>query len=218
MKVLEDLLDNVILKYTLLPLGMSLIFWGALLIFFGNDILSVIADYSKTLPYGDVISGFINSAGWIFLIVLYYLLSISTLGVFSSLFIDKIVLRINEKHFSCTPRKTTFKDTLYGLWISIKAFLIYIFLSIFTFWMLFIPVVNIFYQMFMWSILNKKPLVFDSSYLFFNPKEIEKELGIKAWLVVFLTSVVYFVPVVSWFGYTIQLIFMSHMVLKRCNK
>jgi hypothetical protein len=165
-----------------------------------------------------VISGFVNSAGWIFLILLYYLLTISTLGVFSSLFIDKIVLRINEKHFNCTPKKTTFKDTLYGLWVSVKAFLIYIVLSIFTFWMLFIPVVNIFYQMFMWSVLNKKPLIFDSSYLFFNPKEIEEKLGIKAWLVVFFTSVVYFVPIVSWFGYTIQLIFMSHMVLKKCSK
>jgi hypothetical protein len=84
--------------------------------------------------------------------------------------------------------------------------------------MLFIPVLNIFYQLFMWSILNKKPLVFDSSYLFFDPKKIEKELGIKAWVVVFLTSVVYFIPVVSWFGYTIQLIFMTHVVLKRCSK
>jgi len=218
MKVLEDLFDKVVLKYTLLPLGMSLLFWGVLLVLFGSDILNIIANYSKSLPYGDVVSGFVNSAGWIFLIILYYLLTISTLGVFSSLFIDKIVLRINEKHFNCTPRETTFKDTLYGLWVSVKAFLIYIVLSIFTFWILFIPVVNIFYQMFMWSVLNKKPLIFDSSYLFFIAKEIEEKLGIKAWLVVFFTSVVYFVPIVSWFGYTIQLIFMSHMVLKKCSK
>jgi len=82
MKVLEDLFDKVVLKYTLLPLGMSLLFWGVLLVLFGSDILNIIANYSKSLPYGDVISGFVNSAGWIFLIILYYLLTISTLGVF----------------------------------------------------------------------------------------------------------------------------------------
>ncbi len=214
MKLLQDLFDKEILKYTLLPLGISLVFWGILFFLFGDDLLDFLASYSENLPFGSKISDIINSAGWLILVLFYYLLSISTLGVFSSFFIDKIVLRINEKHFHYQVRKISFKDTLYGIWVSIKSFLIYILLSIFTFWMLFIPVVNIFYQLFMWSILNKKPLVFDSSYLFFDPKEVERKLGIKAWIVVFLTSVVYFVPVVSWFGYTIQLIFMTHLVLK----
>ncbi len=216
MKILEDLFDKVIIRYTLLPLFISLVFWGVILILFGGNLLHLIGEYAKVLPYGETIENLINSAGWIVLIILYYLLSISTLGVFSSFFIDHIVLRINEKHFNCTPRETSWKDTLYGLWVSIKAFLIYIVLFIFTFWMLFIPVLNIFYQLFMWSVLNKKPLIFDSSYLFFDPKKIEEELGIKAWIVVFLTSLVYFIPIVSWFGYTIQLIFMCHVVLKKC--
>ena len=218
MKALEDLFDRVIIKYTLMPLALSLVFWAVIFLLFGDNLLNLAAQYSKSLPYGDTIASLITSAGWIVLIVLYYLLSIATLGVFSSFFVDHIVLRINEKHFHCKPRKTTWRDTLYGFWISIQSFLIYLILFIFTFWMLFIPVLNIFYQMFMWSVLNKKPLVFDSSYLFFDPRKIEKELGIKAWIVVFITSVVYFIPIVSWFGYTIQLIFMSHLVLKRCAK
>ncbi len=217
MKVFADLFDREILKYTLLPLFLSLLFWGIVFFFFGDDIITFLGSYVENVPYGNKISDFIHGAGWLFLAVLYYLLSISTLGVFSSFFIDKIILHINEKHFNCKPRKVSFKDIFYGFWISLKSFFIYFIIFIFTFWILFIPVVNIFYQLFMWSILNKKPLVFDSSYLFFDPIDMEKELGIKAWMVVFLTSVVYFIPVISWFGYTIQLIFMAHIVLKRCK-
>ncbi len=217
MRVLMDLFDGKILRYTFLPLLLSLGFWGVVFLVFGDEIIHWLASYALSFPFGEKISKLIESGGFLVLIVLYYLLTISTLGIFSSFFIDKIVLRINEKHFNCKERQTSFKDTLYGIFVSIKSFLIYAILSLFTFWMLFIPVVNIFYQMVMWTILNKKPLVFDSSYLFFDPREIEKELGIKAWVVVFLTSVVYFVPVISWFGYTIQLIFFSHMVLKKCK-
>jgi hypothetical protein len=78
----------------------------------------------------------------------------------------------------------------------------------FTFWMLFIPVVNVVYQLFMWSVLNKAPLEFDSTYLFkIKPK--------KNFFLVFITSLIYFVPFLSLFGYTFQLIFMTHYNLKK---
>ncbi len=218
MKILEDLFDGKIIKYTLLPLVISIIFWGIIFYLFGDNLLHLISSYAKVLPYGDILEKIINTAGWIVLIILYYLLSISTLGIFSSFFIDKIVLRINEKHYRCTPKNPTFNDTLKGILISLKSFLIYLILFILTFWMLFIPIINVIYQLFMWSILNKKPLMFDSSYLFFDVKEIEKKLGIKAWVVIFLTSLIYFIPIISWFGYTIQLIFVSHLVLRNCKK
>lgn len=217
MKILMDLFDKKILKYTLGPLFLSLIFWGVIFFFFGDNLLNLAASYSQHFPYGETIAKIVNSAGWIVLILLYYLLSISTLGVFSSFFIDKIVLRINEKHYHLEVRKTDFKDMLKGLYTSFKSFLIYILIFVFTFWVLFIPIVNIFYQLFMWGVLTKKPLVFDSSYLFFNPNEIEQNLGIKGWIVVLLTSLIYFIPFISWFGYTIQLIFMTHLVLKKCK-
>ncbi len=217
MKILEDLFDGKIIKYSLLPLLISIIFWGIIFYFFGDNLLNLLSNYAKVLPYGDVLVNIINSTGWIVLLLLYYLLTISTLGVFSSFFIDHIVLRINEKHYNCTPKKPTLKDTIYGVITSIKSLLLYLVLFILSFWMLFIPVVNIFYQMFMWSILNKKPLIYDSSYLFFDVRKIEKKLGIKAWVVVFLTSFIYFIPIISWFGYTFQLIFISHLVLKHCK-
>lgn len=56
--------------------------------------------------------------------------------------------------------------------------------------------------MFLLTILNKKPLVFDSSYLFLEPEKIEKENKWKINLLVFFSTFIYFFPFVSLIGYT----------------
>ncbi len=205
--MLKDLFDKEILKYTFLPLLLSLGFWGIMFFIFGGNILNFFAYLSTYLPKGDEISNFIKEYGWSVLIFLWYLGVISTIGLFSSFFIDKIVLRIN-RHYNCPVKKVNFKDTLKGVFISLKAFFIYLIIFMFTFWMLFIPVVNVVYQLFMWSVLNKAPLEFDSTYLF-------KIKPNKNFFLVFITSLIYFVPFLSLFGYTFQLIFMTHYNLKK---
>ncbi|WP_457564304.1 EI24 domain-containing protein [Caminibacter sp.] len=218
MKILEDLLDSKILKYTFLPFLLSIIFWGVVFFIFSDDIYQFLLSYIQHLPFSSSIENFLSGVGSFIVIALfYYLAVISTLGVFSSFFIDHIVLRINEKHYNCPAKTPTFKDTLKGVFVSIKAFLIYLVLFVLTFWLLFIPVVNIFYQMFLWSVLNKKPLVFDSSYLFMAPDDVEKKANIKIWIAVFLSSFIYFIPFIGLFGYTFQLIIITHLILKLCK-
>jgi len=219
MKALLDLFDGKIIKYTVLPFLLSILFWGVIFYFFSDEIYVLFKGYASHLPFGETISSILSTIGSsLFIIVFFYLAVISTLGVFTSFFIDHIVLRINEKHYGLTPRKVEFKDTLYGVFVSVKSFLIYLFVFIFTFFLVFIPIVNILYQMFMWSLLNKKPLVFDSSYLFANPAEIEKKYNTNIWMLVFATSVIYFIPFVSLFGYTFQLVFMTHFVLQKLKE
>jgi len=219
MNTIKDLFDKEILKYTILPFLIDLVFWTILFFFFSHSITQFLLSIVSHLPFGEKISNLLANVGSVILVVvLYYVLVIATLGIFSSFFIDKIVLRINEKHYHLTPKKSSFFDILKGILISIKSFLIYLIIFIFTFYLLFVPIVNIFYQIFMMSVLNKKPLIFDSSYLFCDFKEIEKKYNFKIFLIVFLTSVIYIIPLLSLFGYTFQLIFVTHFVLKKCKK
>lgn len=215
---LKVFFDKKILKYTILPFLIDLVFWFVVFLFFSNNIISFFSSIISHLPFGSKIEEIIsNIGGWILILIFYYIAVISTLGVFSSFFIDKIVLRINE-YFNCPLRDVGFKENIKGILISLKSFFIYLVVFIFTFYLIFIPVVNIFYQMFIMSLLNKKPLVFDSSYLFFDPKEVEKKYNLKIWILVFLSSVIYLVPFVSLFGYTFQLIIISSFLLKNCKK
>ena len=217
MNIIKLLFDKKILKYTILPFLLDLIFWFFIFLFFSDNIISFLEGVVTNLPFGDKIEEIIaNVGGWILIVVFYYVAVISTLGIFSSFFIDKIILRINE-FFNCPIREVRLRENLKGVLISIKAFLVYLIIFIFTFYLLFIPIVNIFYQLFMMSILNKKPLVFDSSYLFFEPSEIEKKYNLRIWILVFITSFIYLVPFISLFGYTFQLVIISNFVLSKCK-
>ena len=219
MNAIKDLFDKKILKYTVLPFIISLIFWLIVFLFFSHNITQLLLSVISYLPFGEKISNLIANIGSVVLIIiLYYVLVIATLGVFSSFFIDKIVLRINEKHYNLTPKNPSFYDTLKGVFVSVKSFFIYILIFVFTFYFLFIPVVNIIYQMFMMSVLNKKLLIFDGSYLFCDTKEIEKKYNFQLWWRVFFTSFIYLIPFISLFGYTFQLIIIVHFILKNCNK
>lgn len=219
MNAFKDLFDKKILKYTILPFFIDLIFWFIVYLFFSDKIISFFVNLLGYFPFTDKISQSIGNIGGILLTVLFYYISvISTLGIFTSFFIDKIVLRINEKYFNLSYKNASFKDTLKGVYVSLKSFLVFILIFIFTFYLIFVPVVNIFYQIFMLSVLNKKPLVFDSSYLFINPKKIEEKFNVKIWLLVITTSVIYLIPIISLFGYTFQLIFIAHFVLKKIKE
>ncbi|WP_456480454.1 EI24 domain-containing protein [Nautilia sp.] len=212
----SDLFDSKIIKYSFAPLFLSILFWGAVFYFFSDDIVGLVHSYISYLPFGESINKILTNVGsTIVLMFLYYELVILSIGVFSSFFVDKITERINEKYYNLPTKKTSLIE---GILVSLKGMVNFVLFFILTFYLLFIPVVNIIYQVFLWTLAIKKPLVFDSSAPFCDYKEFERNNNIKIWIIIFLTSFVYFVPILSFFGYTLQLIFMTHFVLSKCKK
>lgn len=212
----SDLFDSKIIKYSFAPLFLSVIFWGVVFYFFSGNIVSIVHTYISYLPFGESINNILAGVGsTIVLMFLYYELVILSIGVFSSFFVDKITSRINEKYYNLPQKETSIIE---GVLVSLKGMLNFIIFFILTFYLLFIPVVNIFYQAFLWSLAIKKPLVFDSSAMFCDYKEFERKNNLKIWSLIFFTSFIYFVPILSFFGYTLQLIIMTHFVLNKCKK
>jgi len=210
-----DLFDSKIIKYSFAPLFLSILFWGVVFYFFSNNIVSLVHSYISYLPFGESINNILSSVGsTIVLMFLYYEAVILSIGVFSSFFVDKITKRINEKYYNLPVKETSLIE---GIWVSLKGVLNFLIFFISTFYLFFIPVVNIFYQVFLWSLAIKKPLVFDSSALFCDYKEFEKQNNLKIWSLIFVTSFIYFIPLLSFFGYTLQLIIMTHYVLNKCK-
>jgi len=211
----SDLFDSKILKYAFAPLLISVVLWGIVFSFFSGNIIDFIHAYISYLPFGEHINNIITGIGsTIILMFLYYELVILSIGVFSSFFVDKITLRINEKYYNLPERKTSLIE---GIWVSLKGMLNFIIFFALTFYLLFVPVVNVFYQVFLWSLAIKKPLVFDSAALFCDYKEFERKNNLKIWAIIFFTSFIYFIPILSFFGYTLQLIIMTHFVLSKCK-
>ncbi len=212
----NDLFDSKIIQYAFAPLFISVVFWGVVFNLFSSNIMSFIYSYISFLPFGENINHLLSNMGsTIVLMFLYYEAVILSVGVFSSFFIDKITSRINEKYYNVHQNNISVVE---GLLVSLKGMLNFIIFFILTFYLLFVPVVNIFYQVFLWSMAIKKPLVFDSSAMFCDYKEFERKKNLKIWSVVFITSFIYFIPILSFFGYTLQLIIMTHFVLNNCSK
>ncbi len=213
---IKDLFDFKILKYAILPFVLDLVFWGIIFFIFSDDILGFIHSYVGMLPFGESFNNFLtNIGGGIVLAIVYYELVVLTLGVFSSFFVDKIVKEINQKHYNLKERRVSL---IKGVLTSLKSFLVSGIVFLFTFYLLFVPFLNIVYQVFIWALANKKPLLFDSVGSFCDFEEIEKKYNFSIWSLVFLTSVVYFIPIVSLFGYTIQLIVLANFLLNKCKK
>jgi uncharacterized protein involved in cysteine biosynthesis len=210
-----DLFDSKIIKYSFAPLFLSILFWGIVFYFFSDNIVNLVYSYISYLPFGKSINNILSSVGsTIVLMFLYYEAVILSIGVFSSFFVDKITKRINEKYYNLPVKETSLIE---GIRVSLKGVLNFLIFFILTFYLLFIPVVNIFYQVFLFSLAIKKPLVFDSSVLFCDYKEFEKQNNLKIWSLIFVTSFIYFIPLLSFFGYTLQLIIMTHYVLNKCK-
>jgi len=213
---LTDLFDSKIIKYSFAPLFISIVFWGVLFYAFSGNIVDFIHAYISYLPFGESINNILTGIGsTIVLMFLYYELVILSIGVFSSFFVDKITLRINEKYYNLPIQQTSLIE---GVLVSLKGMINFIIFFALTFYLLFVPVVNIFYQVFLWSLAIKKPLVFDSAALFCDYKKFERKNNLKIWTLIFLTSFIYFIPILSFFGYTLQLIIMTHFVLNKCKR
>jgi len=214
--VITDLFDLKIIKYSLFPLLISIVFWGIVFYFFSTDIVGFIHYYVSYLPFANTVNNILTNIGsTIVLIFLYYEMVILSMGIFIAFFVDKITGRINEKYYHLGIRKISLSE---GILVSVKGFIYFLLFFILTFYLFFIPVINIFYQVFLWSLAIKKSLVFDSTALFCDYKTFEKKQNLKIWTLVFITSFVYFLPVISLFGYVFQLIIMTHFVLSQCLK
>ena len=216
MNIIKDLFSSKILKYIVAPFFISLIFWGIVFYFFSDNIINLVMFYVSFLPFGDSVNKIIGNIGsFIILVFLYYQLVIISLGFFSAFFVEKIVKYINDKYYHFPEKKI---NIIEGVKFSLKGIVQFLLIFIFTFYFLFIPIVNIFYQLFLWSIANKKALLFDSASLFCDYKKIEKKYNINIWILVFITSIIYFIPIISLFGYAFQLIIVTHFILKKCKK
>jgi len=216
LNIIKDLFNTKILKYIVAPFFISLIFWGVVFYFFSDNIVNLVMFYVSFLPFTESINKIIANIGsFIILVFLYYQLVIISLGFFSSFFVEKIVKYINNKYYHLPEKKI---NLIEGVVVSLKGIVQFLLIFAFTFYLLFIPIINIFYQLFLWSIANKKALVFDSASLFCDYKEIEKRYNINIWILVFITSIIYFIPIISLFGYAFQLIIVTHFILKKCKR
>lgn len=215
-KSIKDMFDTRILFTSLIPIIISAIFWGFIFfIFHGgvNSFLTWTIQYIQFIGDAQWLKDIVASIGGIFV---YYELLIITSVMIVGIVADKIVDTINDKYYH--NEKRGFGTVAESIFISLKQNVIFLILFILLLPAMFIPVLNIFVHIFLWSILIKQPTFYDSISIYATKdefKKLKKSNKIKTWTITIISASLFLIPIFGVFVYILQLLMFTHYNLKR---
>jgi len=219
LKALKDLLNKKIFLTSLIPLLVTAAVWGILFYLLSAPINNFIESLLSYIPFiGDAhwFQSAVESVGGI---LIYYELVIITSVMIVGIIADKIIDIINDTYYHNDKRG--FGTTFGSVSLALKQNMIFILLLIITFPFLFVPFLNIFVHLFLWSILIKKPNFYDSVAMYAT-KEEYKELQSKDKFqtngIALISASLFLIPVIGIFIYIVQLLMFTHFNLQRLKE
>ena len=218
-KSFKDLFDKRILFASLIPIVIATIFWGVMFFVFHTQINNFVVYLVSHIPFiGD--SSWVQSAvETIGGILIYYELLIISSVLIVGLIADSIVDRINNKYYH--NEKRGFGSIKESIFIALKQNLIFMGLFIILLPTMFIPILNIFVHLMLWSLLIKKPTFYDSISMYatkeeFNSLENSNKFTIR--VMTLISASLFLIPIFGIFVYIVQLLFFTHFNLQRLQK
>ena len=171
-KSIKDLFDKRILFTSLVPIVIAALFWGFIFFMFHGSVNNFLTWIIQHIPFvGDAqwLKDIIASVGGIFI---YYELLIITSVMIVGMVADKIIDIINNKYYH--NEKRGFGTVAESILVALKQNVIFLVLFVLLLPAMFVPVLNIFVHIFLWSILIKKPTFYDSIAIYATKDEFKK--------------------------------------------
>jgi len=182
--------------FTFLSAFLSALFWAIVWFFAGDYIYDHFLRLMTWLPFETVEKGLAFLIG---LYIIYNAIIVSMLFV-ASIFSEPIIKMVEKRHFG---EDDVVKDNIFvSLKYTIRNTVIFIVLSIITFPLLFVPVINIIVQIILWIWLVKDTISFDAISLVYRKpdKSILKKHRFATFFISFVTVLFNFIPVFNLFG------------------
>ncbi len=216
-KSLRDFMRPSILLMSLLPITLAAIFWAVVFYLFWNQIDLLLGKLLESIPFISVewAKSTLELVGGVFV---YYELLIITAVMVVGLIADKVVNGINARGYQLS--KQGFGSLRGSMLISLRSNLFFLILFIILLPTLFIPVVNIVVHVFLWVVLIRAPLFYDSIATIASRDEfrqLKKNNRWRSFLIAVLSASLFLIPVIGVFIYVLQLLFFSHYNLQRLS-
>lgn len=182
----------------------------------GDSINSFIVSYLSWIPWAWLQSTGAKVAS----MAISYMVFIIMISIVTSFMIEPLLIQLAKQHYPevavvGTPNITT------SILISLKSAMMMFFIFMFTFPVMFIPLVGAVYMLWLWSILLKKPTIYDVSSLFISDKKDPKKAKqIKArtkktTTLAMIAAAFNYIPVLSIFAAVFaQILFLHHILGK----
>jgi len=209
-KSFKDILSPTVLlfvfKVTLISLVMTaILLWGI-----KENLNSFIISYLSWIPWEWLQTTGASVAS----IAIAYMVFIMMISVVTSFMVEPLLIKLAQKHYPSvkvigTPNLST------SLLLSLKSALIFFAIFLFTFPVMFIPLVGAVYMLWLWSILIKKPTIYDVSSLFIeNKKEIDAKTK-KSTILAMIAAGFNYIPLLNIFSAVFAQILFLHKILEK---
>jgi len=211
-KSFKDLFSGIVLGFMAKTTAISLVL-TAIIVWLVNDLLTgFVKGYLSWIPW----EWLQTSGAAVATVAIAYMLFIVTHAIVTSLMIEPLLMKLAHKHYPQTPvvGSAAIKTSI---WLSIKAGLIFLVLFLFTFPLMFVPLVGAVWMLWLWSILLKEPTLYDVTSLFFKDKTAfqEKKKGTTL-LAMIASGLNYIPPVLNIFSPVFaQILFLHHVLGSR---
>ncbi len=175
--------------------------------------------------FGGVLTGFVKAyLGWIpwewlqttgasvATIAIAYMLFILTIAVVTSFLIEPLLVKLAAKHYPQVKVVGSPSITA-SLLVSLKAALLFFVIFLFTFPLMFVPLLGAVWMLWLWSILIKEPTFYDVSSLFIADKEERRKKKKGTTLLAMIAAGFNYIPVLNIFSAVFaQILFMHHLL------
>ena len=211
-KSLSDILSPAVLSF-ILKVGFGSILLWVIVLWFSWDLYSgMIEAYIQKIPFVGSWEWFQSSGAVLAALIVGYMLIIITVSILTSLYSEPLLIKLAQKHYPGKPVVGS-PNSATSVYLSIKAGVVFLLLFLFTFPIIFIPIIGQVWMLWLWSLLIKEPNTYDVGSLFITDKQTIKAQKKKAWLTAMIASLFNYIPVLNIFAPLFGQIMFLHQIL-----
>ncbi|HFQ62597.1 MAG TPA: EI24 domain-containing protein [Epsilonproteobacteria bacterium] len=213
-KSFKDIISPTVLffvtKVTLIAIAIT----AAILWLVGGSINSFIGNYLSWLPWEWLQTTGASVAS----MAISYMIFIIMISLVTSFLVEPLLIKLAKKHYPDTKVIGT-PNISTSIFLSLKSAMIMFIIFIFTFPVMFIPLVGAVYMLWLWSILLKKPTIYDVSSLFISDKKDPKKAKQikaktrKSTMLAMIAAGFNYIPVLNIFSAVFAQILFLHYIL-----
>jgi len=210
-KSFKDIFSSTVLLFVAKVTLVSLLVTALLVWLFGSTLTHFIASYLSWIPW----EWLQTSGASVATVAIAYMLFILVLSIVTSLMIEPLLIQLAKKHYPDSPVVGTPKIST-SILLSLKSGFVFLLLFLFTFPVMFIPLVGAVWMLWLWSILLKAPVIYDVSALFISDKREVKAKTKKSTIIAMIAAGFNYIPVLNIFAPVFaEILFLHHMLNKQ---
>ena len=207
-KSFKDLFSATVLAFIAKTTLISLLLTAAIAWLFGSTVSSFVKHYLTWIPWEWVQT----TGASVAVIAVAYMLFVAIHAVVTSFMVEPLLAKLAQKYYPNSPVVGTPSITA-SLLISLRSAAVFLVVFLFTFPLMFVPLLGAVYMLWLWSILIKAPTIHDVGSMFISDKKALKARSSKTTLLAMLAAGLNYIPILNIFSPVFAQILFLHRIV-----